>query len=198
MECLIVFILLSKFIGVFTTVMSFVVLVLFIPLPLLFSYLFSRYRPGVMECTDHRVHAFQQFLNGYSSMKLHNLRVGDGEVDRQGSETTQRSCPKIASICLYVSTKNRTRREYHHVQCSLLLDRSISLLVILGHRCPGRKARRYLWTSGIRQIITACSASRWNVSDEWRNGCREHHSFLLCFSITVDLHRHDSGKYSSW
>ena len=133
-------------------------------------------------------------FNSYSSMKLHNLRVGDGEVDRQVSETTQRSCPKTASICLYVSTRNRTRREYLHVQCSLLLERSTSLLAILGHRCPGRKARRHLWTSGIRQIIIACSASGWNVSDEWWNECREHHSFLLYFSITMDLHRHDSEK----
>ena len=82
-ESVIVFILLCQIIGFLSTLMSFVVLVLFIPLQLIFSYLFGRYRQRKMDCTDRRVHAFQQFLHAYSTVKMQNWEESDQEANHR-------------------------------------------------------------------------------------------------------------------
>ena len=56
----------------FPTLFGYVILVLLVPTQLMFSRLFSQYRKGTMACTDKRVQAISELVNGCQIIKMYN------------------------------------------------------------------------------------------------------------------------------
>lgn len=70
-EALVVFGLIWWNIGV-PTLFGYAILVLLIPIQLVFSKLFGRYRKATMACTDKRLQTFNELINGCQIVKMYN------------------------------------------------------------------------------------------------------------------------------
>jgi len=72
LQAIIAFIFVWRYIGILPALFGFSLLIFLIPLQLLFGRQFSRYRKKTMACTDKRVQAVNELINGSQIVKMYN------------------------------------------------------------------------------------------------------------------------------
>jgi ATP-binding cassette subfamily C (CFTR/MRP) protein 4 len=97
LEALATFGLLWRYIGL-PTVFGYAVLILLVPIQLIFSRQFSRYRKATMTCTDKRVQTINELINGCQIIKMYNWEKA---MEQRVRETRRRELSNIyKATCL--------------------------------------------------------------------------------------------------
>jgi ABC-type transport system involved in cytochrome bd biosynthesis fused ATPase/permease subunit len=74
------------------TLFGYAVLILFVPIQLIFSRQFSRYRKATMACTDKRVQTINELVNGCEIIKMYNWEKA---MEQRVRETRRRELSNI-------------------------------------------------------------------------------------------------------